>query len=181
MSEKRVVITAGAAGIGLVIAKNYLAEGAKVAICDIDPNAIQTFKKKDPDSLAMCANVTNEQEMDDFFTACNEFLNGVDVVIAGAGIGGPAALIEDLNYSDWKDTLATTLDGTFLLVRWAAKHMRKNKSGLVILLSSSAGLFGYPYRSPYAVAKWGIVGLTKTLAMEMGSDGIRVNCICPGV
>ena len=91
MSEKRVVITAGAAGIGLVIAKNYLAEGAKVAICDIDPNAIQTFKKTYPNSLAVCANVTNEKEMDDFFTACDEFLDGVDVVIAGAGIGGPAA------------------------------------------------------------------------------------------
>ena len=112
----------------MVIAKNYLAEGAKVAICDIDPNAIQSFKKTYPNSLAVCANVTNEKEMDDFFTACDEFLDGVDVVIAGAGIGGPAALIENLKYSDWKDTIATTLDGTFLLVRWAAKHMRLSQS-----------------------------------------------------
>ena len=110
MNEKRVVITAGAAGIGLVIAKNYLAAGAKVAICDIDPNAIQEFKNNYPNSLAICANVTDEKEMDNFFNACDEFLNGVDVVIAGAGIGGPASLIENLNYSDWKTTLATTLD-----------------------------------------------------------------------
>ena len=180
MINKRIVITAGAAGIGLTIAQSYMAAGAKVAVCDIDGGAVDAFRLMYPNALAIRANVTIEADMSAFFESCDSYLGGVDVVIAAAGIGGPAALIEDLNYFEWKSTIATTLDGTFLLVRWAAKHMRAQKAGLIVLLSSTAGLFGYPYRSPYAVAKWGIVGLTKTLAMEMGSDGIRVNCICPG-
>jgi NAD(P)-dependent dehydrogenase (short-subunit alcohol dehydrogenase family) len=177
---KRVVVTAGAAGIGLQIAQNYLAAGARVAVCDVDVGALDAFRAAHPDALAMQADVTDEADMNAFFSTCDEHLGGVDVMVSTAGIGGPAALIEDLDYSDWKATLSITLDGTFLSARWAAKHMRAQKSGLIVLLSSTAGLFGYPYRSAYATAKWGIVGLTKTLAMEMGGDGIRVNCICPG-
>lgn len=177
---KRVVITAGADGIGLRIAQTYLSQGADVAICDVNETALTAFRKAYPKSLAIKADVTNEQEMHDFCALCEQHLGGIDVLVATAGIGGPAALIEDLSFDDWKSTISTTLDGTFLATRWAAKHMRAQKSGLIVLFSSTAGLFGYPFRSPYAVAKWGIVGLTKTLAMELGGDGIRVNCICPG-
>ena len=118
---KRVVVTAGAAGIGLRIAQTYLAAGARVAICDVDAGALDSFRSANPDALAMIADVTDEAEMDAFFSACDEHLGGVDVMVSTAGIGGPAALIEDLEYADWQATLSTTLDGTFLSTRWGGE------------------------------------------------------------
>lgn len=105
---------------------------------------------------------------------------GADVVCANAGTGGPAGRIEDLNYEEWQRCIATNVHGTFLTCRWAARVMRKRNGGLIVLTSSTAGIMGYPLRSPYAAAKWAIIGITKTLAMELGGAGIRVNAICPG-
>ena len=105
---------------------------------------------------------------------------GVDVVCANAGTGGPAGRIEDMSYADWQACVAVNLHGTFLTCRWAARVMRAQGAGLILITSSTAGLFGYPLRSPYATAKWGLVGLTKTLAMELGTAGVRVNAIAPG-
>jgi NAD(P)-dependent dehydrogenase (short-subunit alcohol dehydrogenase family) len=102
------------------------------------------------------------------------------VVAANAGIGGPAGAVEDISFEAWKSTLAVNLDGAFLTCRRAAPVLKAQGAGLLLLTASTAGLFGYPCRSPYAVAKWGIIGLMKTLAMELGPAGVRVNALCPG-
>lgn len=180
MSRQRIVITAGAAGIGRAIAQAFLANGARVAICDIDGAAVADFQSKHPDTITHTADVTSEPQMSAFFDAVEADFGGVDVVFANAGTGGPAGLIEELDYEGWQSCLAANLNGAFLTCRWAASMMRPAKSGLIVLTSSTAGQFGYPHRSPYATAKWGVIGLMKTLAMELGPAGIRVNAICPG-
>jgi len=178
--SRRVLITAGASGIGRAIAERFLADGDRVAICDADPAAVQVFAKTHPAAIAAVADVTSEEDMADFLSGLEFEWGGVDVVCANAGTGGPAGAIETLDYTEWQRCIATNLHGAFLTCRWAATVMKTQGHGLITLTSSTAGLYGYPYRSPYASAKWAIVGLTKTLAMELGSDGIRVNAVCPG-
>ncbi len=180
MSGRRVLITAGASGIGLGLARRFAAEGDRVAICDADAAAVAEVRAAFPDFIATQADVTDEAQMDAFLREVETAWGGVDVVCANAGTGGPAGRIEDLDYGAWHDCVGVNLFGAFLTCRWAARVMRAQGAGLIILTSSTAGLFGYPLRSPYATAKWGIVGLTKTLAMELGDAGVRVNCICPG-
>ena len=158
----------------------FLADFFDVAICDADAGAVARVRAEIPDFIAVEADVTDEAQMNAFLDHVEEEWGGVDVVCANAGTGGPAGRIEDMEYGAWRDCVGVNLYGAFLTCRWAAKVMRAQGSGLIVLTSSTAGLFGYPLRSPYAAAKWGIVGLTKTLAMELGPAGVRVNCICPG-
>ena len=176
----RVVITAGAAGIGRTVAEAFLANDARVAICDIDASAVADFQAVNAGTIARVADVTSEAQMAAFFDAVETDLGGADVVFANAGTGGPAGLIENLDFADWQACIAANLHGAFLTCKWAARVMRPAGQGLIVLASSTAGQFGYPYRSPYATAKWGVIGLMKTLAMELGAYGIRVNAICPG-
>ncbi len=177
---RRVLITGGGSGIGLTLARRFAAEGAQVALCDADAGAIAQVQADHPDFIARTANVADEAQMDAFLGEVETAWGGVDVVCANAGTGGPAGRIEDLDYDAWKACLDVNLGGTFLTCRWAARVMRVQGNGLIILTTSTAGLFGYPLRSPYATAKWGLVGLTKTLAGELGPVGVRVNAIAPG-
>jgi NAD(P)-dependent dehydrogenase (short-subunit alcohol dehydrogenase family) len=124
--------------------------------------------------------VTNADDMAAFLADVDAIFGGVDVALANAGTGGPAGPIESLDLKDWRACISANLDGAFLLCQWAAAHMKAQKSGSIILTSSTAGMFGYPMRSPYATAKWGVIGLMKTLACELGPFGVRVNAICPG-
>lgn len=178
--NRRVLVTGGGSGIGLTLARRFAAEGDRVALCDVSAEAIATVQADHPDFLARRADVTDEAQMEAFLSEVAAGWGGVDVVCANAGTGGPAGRIEDLAYDDWKDCIAVNLFGTFLTCRWAARLMRAQGAGLIIITSSTAGLFGYPLRSPYATAKWGLVGLTKTLAGELGPAGVRVNAIAPG-
>ena len=180
MSGQKVLITAGASGIGLTLARRFSARGDQVAICDADKSAVARMHTEMPEVIAVEADVTDEAQMATFLDGVEAEWGNIDVVCANAGTGGPAGRIETLDYADWQSCIAVNLNGAFLTCRWAARLMRAQGAGLIILTSSTAGLFGYPLRSPYAVAKWGIVGLTKTLAMELGEAGVRVNCICPG-
>ncbi|GGF72763.1 NAD(P)-dependent dehydrogenase, short-chain alcohol dehydrogenase family [Mameliella alba] len=176
----RVLITAGAAGLGRAMAEGCLARGDRVAVCDVDPSAVDAFRTDHPQALAEVVDVTDESAMTAFLGRVEETFGGVDVVCANAGTGGQAGRIETLDLDAWRACLDVNLTGAFLTCRWAARVMRAQGDGLIVLTSSTAGLHGYPLRAPYASAKWAIVGLTKTLAMELGPAGIRVNAICPG-
>jgi len=178
--SRRVLITAGCSGIGLGLARRFAAQGDRIAVCDADAEAVARVQVDHPDFIAHHADVTDEAQMAAFLGAVEAGWGGADVVCANAGTGGPTGRIEDLGYDDWKACVGVNLFGAFLTCRWAAKVMRAQGAGLILLTSSTAGLFGYPLRSPYAAAKWGIVGLTKTLAMELGESGVRVNAIAPG-
>ncbi len=177
---RRIVVTAGTSGIGRAIAERFISDGDQVAVCDIDERAVAEFASAWPEAMTAVADVTSETEMAAFLGAVEAGWGGADVVCANAGTGGPAGRIEDLDYGAWQRCVATNLHGSFLTCRWAARVMRAEGDGVIVLTSSMAGIAGYPFRSPYAAAKWALVGLTKTLAMELGPVGVRVNAVCPG-
>jgi len=175
-----IAVTAGASGIGLAMAEAFITNGDNVAICDVDQQAIQRFNDKHPGAFGLYASVNNEAEMAQFISQTELHLGGIDVLCANAGTGGPAAALEKIDLNEWKDCISVNLDGAFLSAKHAIPNMKKRQSGLILFTSSTAGLHGYPFRSPYACAKWAIIGLTKTLAIELGGSGIRVNALCPG-
>lgn len=175
--SRRVVITAGASGLGLAMARAFADAGDRVVVCDVDGAAVATL----PTGIrGVQADVTDEAAMGAFIAGVEGDWGGADIVISNAGIGGPAGPIEALDFADWQRCLSVNLDGAFLTCRWAARVMRAQGSGVILLTSSVSGLFGFPWRTPYVAAKWGIVGLTKALASELGPAGVRVNAICPG-
>ena len=177
--NQRVLITAAASGIGLVMADAFMAAGAKVYICDRDVSALSAALSTRPALAGQVCDVSDESQVADLFSAAVAHLQGLDILISNAGVAGPTANLEDISLADWRNCLAVNLDAAFLCARAAAPLLRV-QGGSMILMSSTAGLFGFPRRSPYASAKWAIRGLTRTLAQELGPAGVRVNCICPG-
>ncbi len=177
---QRVFITAGASGIGAAHARAFLEQGAQVAVTDIDTEALDAFRAAHPGALAIEADVTDEPAVAEAVAQAAAAFGGLDVVCANAGTGGPAGALETLDAAEWRACIDVNLTGAFLTAKHAIPHLRKGENPLLLFTSSSAGLFGYPGRGPYNAAKWALTGMTKTLAMELGQDGIRVNAIAPG-
>jgi NAD(P)-dependent dehydrogenase (short-subunit alcohol dehydrogenase family) len=180
VAGKRALVTAAADGIGKVIATALMNEGAEVHICDVDAARLRAFSAERPGLGTTLADVSSEEQVDQLFEEVTAHLGGLDILVNNAGIGGPAGRLETLEYASWRRTIEVNLDGTFLCCRRAVPLLKEAGGGAIINISSTAGLFGYPRRSPYASAKWAIIGLTKTLAMELGPFGIQANAICPG-
>lgn len=180
LRNKRVIITAAATGIGRATAEGFLAAGAKVHICDVDEAGLAAFKGKQPSLGTTVADVSDPGQVDRLFDEASKHLGGLDVMVNNAGIAGPTGNIEDIKPEDWRRTLEVNLDGTYLCCRRAVPEIKKNNAGAIVNLSSAAGVFPFARRTPYAAAKWAIVGVTKSLALELGPFNIRVNCICPG-
>ncbi|MCB1377772.1 MAG: SDR family oxidoreductase [Alphaproteobacteria bacterium] len=174
------MITAAADGIGRVIAKAFAEQGARVHICDVNEAALARFRDEFPNIAASHVNVSDEGQVDAWFDDALVDLGGLDVLVNNAGIKGPTAPVDDIDYADWRDCMAICLDSQFLCARRAAPVMKDQKSGSIINMSSTAGLFGFGNRSPYAAAKWAVIGFTKSLAIELGPYDVRCNAICPG-
>jgi len=124
--------------------------------------------------------VSDESAVAGMFEAIDAKWGGLDALCANAGIAGPTALVEDVDLTDWKNCLSVNLEGAFLCAKHATPMLKRQGRGAVLITASTAGQYGYPNRAPYAAAKWGMVGLGKTLAMELGPHGVRCNVICPG-
>jgi NAD(P)-dependent dehydrogenase (short-subunit alcohol dehydrogenase family) len=175
--RKNVLITAGASGIGRAMAEAFAATGANVWIVDIDGRALDACPA---DWRRDKLDVADETAVSSLFAALRAVWGRLDVLCANAGIAGPTAKIEDVDLGEWRRCISVNLDGAFLFAKYAAPIMKNQKSGTIILTSSTAGQYGFPNRAPYASAKWAVNGLMKTLAMELGPFGIRANSICPG-
>ncbi len=180
LAGKRVLVTAGANGIGLAITRGFVQSGAKVLICDVDEKSLREAQANLPGVLTTVADVADEQSVERLFAQVDEQLGGLDVLINNAGIAGPTGKVENLNLTDWNRTLAVNITGQFLCARLAVPRLRKGKNASMINLSSAAGHLGFPGRSAYSASKWAVVGFTKSLALELGPEGIRVNAILPG-
>jgi NAD(P)-dependent dehydrogenase (short-subunit alcohol dehydrogenase family) len=180
MSTRNVLITAGANGIGLALARAFHADGARVYICDLDEPALARAASALPGLLTRACDVGDRAAVAAMVADAAARLGGIDVLINNAGIGGPTKPLQDLDPADWDAVVRVNLTGTFDVTRCAIPHLRRSAHGVVLLMSSAAGRFGYPNRSAYSATKWALVGLAKTLAIELGEYGIRVNAIAPG-
>src|SRR3954467_6714353 len=174
----RVLVTAGAAGIGRVIAQTFVDNGARVHACDLDEKALGALPEKISRTRADVGSLSDVERL---FADAERHLGGLDVLVNNAGIAGPTAKVEDIKPEDWDRCIAIDLSGMFYCTRKAMPLIKRSGGGSIVNLSSAAGRHGFPQRSPYAAAKWGVVGFTKSLAVEAGPDKVRVNCILPGI
>jgi NAD(P)-dependent dehydrogenase (short-subunit alcohol dehydrogenase family) len=176
LAGMRVAISAAASGIGKVMADGFTRAGARVFICDIDEAALHASGHD-----GIVADMRDPAAVSGFVEAALAHLGGLDVLVNNAGIAGPTKRLEDITPEEWETTLRIDLESFFHASRRAIPALKAAGGGAIINMSSAAGRFGFPLRSPYAAAKWGVVGLTKTLAIELGPFGIRVNAILPGL
>ncbi|AZV77415.1 SDR family oxidoreductase [Parasedimentitalea marina] len=172
----RVLITAGASGIGRAMGEGFAAAGYEVWVTDVNAAGLDDLPS---DWITHRANAASEEDMQAVFAAITA-AGGLDVLCANAGVAGPTAKVEDVALADWQACVSVNLEGAFLAAKYAAPLMKAAGTGSIVVTSSTAGQFGYPNRAPYSAAKWAVIGLTKTLAMELGPHGIRANVICPG-
>jgi len=177
----RVLVTAGAGGIGLEIARAFLREGAAVHVCDIDRDALASLKRTDPKLSSSQADVADRADVKRLLDEALAALGGLDVLVNNAGIAGPTGRVEEINPEDWDRTLQVCITGQYNCARLAIPHLRKSANPSIVNLSSAAGKLGFALRAPYAAAKWAVIGFTKSLSIELGQDGIRVNAILPGI
>jgi NAD(P)-dependent dehydrogenase (short-subunit alcohol dehydrogenase family) len=176
LTNLRVAITGAAGGIGLVMADSFASCGARVFISDVNEAGLA-----ESGHAGMIANAASAADMEAFIDGAVDHLGGLDVLINNAGIAGPTKPVEDVTPEELDATLQIDLAAMFHTARRAIPALRKSGGGAIINLSSAAGRFGFQLRSPYAAAKWGVIGFTKTLAIELGPDSIRVNAILPGL
>ena len=177
---QKVLITAAASGIGLEIARAFSAAGAAVFITDINEQMIDTAKTEIPGLFATLCNNGKRSDIERMVPAAVAALGGLDVLVNNAGIAGPTAPVAKMDPDKWEEVMTVDLVGTFNVTRLAIPHLKKSSAGSIITMSSLGGRFGYPNRSPYNVAKAGLIGFAKTLAIELGDDNIRSNAIAPG-
>ena len=177
----RVLVTAGASGIGAAIASAFAETGAKIHICDIDDAALAAFQKSLPCSQASKADVANEGQVASIFEIQRKKFGGLDVLINCAGIAGPTAGVEEITEEDWNRAIDVNLNGQYRFLHYAVPMLRESKLASIVCISSIAGRMGVPWRTPYVATKWAIVGIVKSLAIELGPSDIRVNAVLPGI
>lgn len=180
LKDRRVLITAGASGIGLELSRVFSQAGCRVMVCDIDSAALAAVKHTLPQLVTIRADVSDEASVQHLFTQTAEKLGGLDILINNAGVAGPTGPVESLSKSDWDKTLAVNITSQFLCAREGVPLLKASTHGVMLNISSAAGHLGFAGRSPYSASKWAVVGFTKSLAIELGPFGVRVNAILPG-
>jgi NAD(P)-dependent dehydrogenase (short-subunit alcohol dehydrogenase family) len=184
LERKIAIITGGGGGIGRAIALRFTREGAAVVLAGPTEEKIKSVEKEIQDAgglaLAVHADVADEADVERVAADALGQFGQIDILVNNAGIAGPTALVPDVSREDWDRTFAVNLTGAFLCAKYVLRHMMERRSGCIINITSIAGLQAYAYRSPYCASKWGMIGLTQTLAQEGGQYGITANAIAPG-
>ena len=179
LKDLKIIITAAGSGIGAEMAKTLVNNGSNVLVCDKDELALKRLKNDCPGVSTIQADVSNESDVSMFFEEAKSEFGNLDALINNAGVSGPSAKLEDIDPKDWEKTIKTNLTGTFMCSKAAIPLLKKSGGGSIINIGSSSSFMGTPLRSAYTASKWGLIGLTKTWAMEYGKDKIRSNAICP--
>ena len=177
----RVLVTAGASGIGRATADLLIGRGAKVHICDVSDEFLADFAKMHANASATKADVSSDVDVAKLFADVKASLGGLDALVNNAGVAGPTGGVEEIRPEDWRRTIDVCLTGQFLCAHHGVPMLKDAGGGAIVNLSSSAGRFGYAFRTPYSAAKWGVIGLTQSLAKELGPHNIRVNAVLPGI
>ena len=184
LKDKVAIVTGGGKGIGRAISLALASEGANVVVAGRSlpalEEAVEDIRNKGGRAKAIQADVRDEAQVKQLVKQTLAACGPIDVLVNNAGIAGPTAALADLTLRDWNEVLATNLTGFMLCAREVLASMIPRRSGSIIHIGSISGMAGHPLRSPYAVSKWGIIGLTETLSIEVGQHNIRVNCVSPG-
>ena len=177
---RKVLITAGADGLGLEMARTFHKVGATVMVCDMNSARLDALPQELPGVLTAVSDISDEDSVAALFSQVQSKLGGLDVLVNNAGVAGPTGFVETLSKQDWDRTLAVNITGQFLCARLAIPLLKQSRHGVMINLSSAAGHLGFAGRSVYSASKWAVIGFTKSLAMELGAYGVRVNAVLPG-
>lgn len=179
-TDRRVLVTAAADGVGRVIAEAFYRAGAAVHICARTQEKLERCAAELSGITYTRADVSDVEEVGEMFADVERLYGGVDFLVNNAGVAGPTARVDKVEPEEWRRTMSTNIDGQFFCTKFAVPMMMRAGGGAIVNISSTAGLFAYPGRSPYAASKWAVIGFTKTIAAELGEFGIRANAICPG-
>jgi 3-oxoacyl-[acyl-carrier protein] reductase len=178
--NKVVMVTGGAAGIGLVTAENFANEGARVAICDVNPEAgAAAAKALGPEASFEQVDVASSAAVSDWIAGVVDKYGQIDVLVNNAGITRDG-LIMRMKEEDWDAVISVNLKSAFNCIKAVSKIMVKQRSGRIINLASVVGVMGNPGQANYVASKAGMIGLSKTVAKELGARGITVNAVAPG-
>lgn len=170
LQGRRALVTGGGSGIGAAIAAMMRSAGAKVRTCDIEPDS----------NADITCDVSDSEAVEALFERLDDELGGLDICVNNVGVAGPTGPVEDMDPDEFDRCVLINLGATFRVTRQAVRRMRAAGGGSIVNISSTAGHFGYPLRSPYSASKWAVEGLTHSWAMELGRHKIRVNCVAPG-
>ena len=184
LQNKIAVVTGGGRGIGKEIALALAREGADVLVSgrqkDVLEQTVSEIENLGRRAMLTVTDVSNESQVNEMIDVATQTFGKVDILVNNAGIAGPTAPVINLNRDDWDNVMAVNLTGAFLCARAVIPQMIERRAGKIINISSVAGKMAYALRSPYAASKWGMLGLSASLAQELGSYNIQVNAICPG-
>ncbi len=180
LTKKTAIISGGASGIGLAIARRFSDLGADLCLCDVSQDALDEAGSELPDAILVRADVARPKDVEQVFREFRTVYDTLDILVNNAGISGPTKPFDEITDSEWSDVMDVNITGMFAMARAAAPFFRRQRSGTIINMSSTAGRIGMPMRLPYSVSKYAVRGLTETLAIELGEVGVRVNSILPG-
>ncbi len=184
LKNQAAIVTGAGQGIGKSIALALAREGAAVLLSGRHQETLESVaeevKQLDGRSVVSVTDVSGEDAVKKMVDLAISQFGRLDLLINNAGIVGPTAPVSNVAREDWDQVMAVNLTGPFLCARAAIPHLVEQRSGKIINISSIAGKMGYALRSPYSASKWGLIGLTRTLALELGPFNVQVNAICPG-